>query len=114
MGCCRLLSKPIIGIQDFKAEPSYRSLLISPSRTRRAEADLGETSIGHFPGDRWEFDDTVARIFDDMLARSIPHINSMREAVLAIGGDLIQPHSDVLDLGCACGNAMAAFIPGRE
>jgi hypothetical protein len=33
------------------------------------------------PKDDWEFDEDVARSFDDMLARSIPQYRTMRRAI---------------------------------
>lgn len=77
------------------------------------EKDL-KCSIGHVPGSRWEFDEAVTRVFDDMLARSIPQIASMRAVIHRVGEALIQPYSDVLDLGCACGEGIRDFIVGRE
>jgi hypothetical protein len=78
------------------------------------DAPENSNSLGHFPGDRWEFDESVARVFDDMLARSIPQIGLMREITDRFGSALIQPYTDVVDLGCACGDSMAVFIAGRE
>lgn len=72
------------------------------------------SSLGHFPGDHWDFDESVARVFDDMLARSIPQIALMREIAVRFGNGLIQRGTDVVDLGCACGDSMAGFIAGRE
>jgi tRNA (cmo5U34)-methyltransferase len=83
--------------------------LAPPGEQRDADC-----SIGHYPGLQWEFDETVTRMFDDMLARSIPQIASMRDVVRSIGGALIQPRTDVLDLGCASGEGIAGFIAGRE
>jgi tRNA (cmo5U34)-methyltransferase len=72
------------------------------------------SSLGHFPGTHWEFDESVAKVFDDMLARSIPQIASMREVVVRFGGALIQPNTDILDLGCACGDSISGLIAGHE
>lgn len=76
--------------------------------------DKKASSLGHFPSARWEFDGTVAKVFDDMLARSVPQIGVMREVIGRFGNALIQPGTDIVDLGCACGDSMAAFIAGRE
>ena len=45
--------------------------------------DGSETSVGHQPGIKWEFDATVTDCFDDMLTRSIPQYDVMRDAVFA-------------------------------
>ncbi len=69
------------------------------------------TSLGHLPqGERWNFDDSVTRVFDDMLRRSIPQYDVMRSAVFDVGAEFVQPDSDIVDLGCARGEALATFI----
>jgi tRNA (cmo5U34)-methyltransferase len=62
------------------------------------------------PGDRWVFDDEVAAVFDDMLARSIPQYDVMRAAVADVGARYVQPNTAVLDLGCSRGQAIASFV----
>jgi tRNA (cmo5U34)-methyltransferase len=73
-------------------------------------AETTLSSLGHLPGDRWSFDESVTAVFDDMLARSIPHIAQMRQAVLQAGSRFIQPGTDIVDLGCARGEAMAPLV----
>ena len=69
------------------------------------------TSLGHVPqGERWHFDDSVTRVFDDMLRRSIPLHDVMRRAVFEVGVEFVQPDSDIVDVGCARGEALAGFI----
>lgn len=60
------------------------------------------------PKDNWEFDEQVADCFEDMLNRSIPQYNIMRDSVVNLAYDVI--HSDVikstfkiLDIGCSNG-----------
>jgi Phage portal protein len=45
---------------------------------------MGEqaSSLGHLPGSKWQFDESVAQVFDDMLVRSIPIYPVMRAYVL--------------------------------
>jgi len=62
------------------------------------------------PGRRWEFDDAVTAAFDDMLRRSIPQYEVMREAVFALACRFVRPGADVVDLGCARGEALAPFV----
>lgn len=62
------------------------------------------------PGKKWAFGPEVARCFDDMLRRSIPDYDTMRKLVLDLGSRFIQEHSDVLDIGCSRGEALAPFI----
>jgi tRNA (cmo5U34)-methyltransferase len=69
------------------------------------------TSLGHFPAtDRWAFDDGVAHVFDDMLARSIPQYQTMRELTFALGKGYVQPSTAILDLGCSKGEALVPFV----
>jgi len=68
------------------------------------------SSLGHTPGERWSFDESVTAVFDDMLARSIPHIDQMREVVLRTGTCFVQPDTHIVDLGCARGEAMAPLV----
>ncbi len=42
------------------------------------------TSIGHRPTAKWKFDRNVTACFDDMLRRSIPQHDSMRDLVHSI------------------------------
>jgi tRNA (cmo5U34)-methyltransferase len=88
--------------------------LMSQSKPTPAEIPGDASSLGHFPAGSWEFDEAVTRVFDDMLARSIPHLASMRSLVEHLGGALIQPDTDVVDLGCACGQGIEPFLDGRE
>ena len=59
---------------------------------------------------RWAFDGEVTRVFDDMLARSIPQYDVMRDAVFTLGCRHVRPRTTVLDLGCSRGEALAPFI----
>jgi tRNA (cmo5U34)-methyltransferase len=68
------------------------------------------SSLGHIPGKRWEFDESVTVVFDDMLARSIPYLSAMRETVFRTACHFVQPGSYVIDLGCSLGGAMAPLI----
>ena len=62
------------------------------------------------PSGRWEFDGEVAAVFDNMLARSIPQYEAMREATFELGRHYVQPGTAVVDLGCSRGEALAPFI----
>lgn len=62
------------------------------------------------PYGRWDFDDDVTAVFDDMLERSIPQYNIMRQSVIDIGLQYVQPDTWVIDLGCSRGEALAPFV----
>lgn len=70
----------------------------------------GKSSLGHMPQGAWTFDDSVATVFDDMLARSIPHIAVMRDTVHQLASRFVKPDTHVVDLGCALGEAMAPLV----
>jgi tRNA (cmo5U34)-methyltransferase len=62
----------------------------------------------------WRFDEEVTQVFDDMLARSIPQIDVMRQAVTALATRYAQAGSTVIDLGCSKGDAIAQLVEGRS
>lgn len=58
----------------------------------------------------WEFDGEVTAIFDDMLRRSIPQYEEMRKAVIAVSQPFQKQGTDIVDLGCSRGEAVAPFV----
>jgi tRNA (cmo5U34)-methyltransferase len=73
-------------------------------------ADSLDHSLDHAPGERWEFDDDVARVFDDMLARSIPELAVLRGLVFDTGRRYVVPGTAVVDLGCSRGESLAPLL----
>lgn len=61
-------------------------------------------------GKRWEFDADVTAVFDNMLERSIPQYQTMRELVKRIGMKFAKIGSYIVDIGCSNGNAIAPFV----
>ena len=61
-------------------------------------------------GQKWSFDAAVTTCFDDMLARSIPDCEAMRRACFDVGVKYVRPTTDVVDLGCSRGGALAEFV----
>lgn len=65
------------------------------------------------PGDSWEFDGEVAKVFDDMLSRSIPQYEVMRDAVTDLASRFLveaepaERNPRVVDLGASRGEAIA-------
>ena len=55
---------------------------------------------------RWEFDEKVTAVFDDMLARSIPGYEEMRRTTTELALRFAQPNTAVVDLGCSRGAAL--------
>jgi tRNA (cmo5U34)-methyltransferase len=62
------------------------------------------------PNGRWEFDTDVTTVFDDMLERSIPQYDVMRESVFEVASNFQQKGTDIVDLGCSRGGAIAPFV----
>lgn len=61
-------------------------------------------------GKRWEFDDEVAKCFDDMLQRSIPDYENMRNLVYNVGKHYVKDDLAIIDIGCSNGNAALPFV----
>lgn len=59
---------------------------------------------------RWAFNEEVARVFDEMLERSIPQYQTMRSAVTELGRGYVKPGTAIVDLGCSRGGALAPFV----
>ena len=57
--------------------------------------------------DKWEFNEDVSQVFDEMLERSIPSYNRMRYLITRIVIEHIKKnnltHTNILDLGCSTG-----------
>lgn len=62
------------------------------------------------PDGAWAFDEEVTDVFDDMLARSIPQYEVMRRAVYEVGQRFVEPGTEIMDLGCSRGEAIAPFV----
>jgi tRNA (cmo5U34)-methyltransferase len=67
------------------------------------------------PAPRWEFGADVTSVFDDMLLRSIPQYDVMRQAVSNIAKAYAVPDTAIIDLGCSRGQALAPLmgLPNR-
>lgn len=70
-----------------------------------------QTSLEHMPNnEKWTFDQDVTQIFEDMLTRSIPQYEVMRQAVFDMASPFAKPHTAIVDLGCSRGDALAPFV----
>ena len=61
------------------------------------------------PGD-FVFDERVARVFSDMLARSVPGWIELLRLIGLMGARLAQPGARVYDLGCSLGATSASIL----
>ena len=62
------------------------------------------------PEGKWQFNHSVAAVFDDMLARSIPDYLGMRRIVTELALRFAQPKTAVVDLGCSRGAALKPIM----
>jgi tRNA (cmo5U34)-methyltransferase len=62
------------------------------------------------PGKEWSFNEDVANVFDDMLVRSIPGYENMRDNVVRMISPIITNGGYILDLGCSHGEMIAKLI----
>lgn len=60
--------------------------------------------------DTWKFNQEVTDIFEDMLQRSIPQLDVMRNTVTDIVQEYAQTDTWVVDLGCSRGDALVPII----
>lgn len=95
----------------YRIIPSFSRDWGIPSVFTMEDPVMSNSSLGHTPsGQRWEFDSSVTTVFDDMLRRSIPQYEVMRHAVTGLAMRYVKPNTDVLDLGCSLGEALAPLI----
>lgn len=66
------------------------------------------------PSDKWKFDGEVTAVFDDMLARSIPQYEVMRQACFELACKYRKHGEPIIDLGCSRGEAIAQLIDKYE
>jgi tRNA (cmo5U34)-methyltransferase len=62
----------------------------------------------HTPG-RFEFDDKVADVFEDMINRSVPGYSTIISMIGLLAQQYCTPNSKVYDLGCSLGAASLAI-----
>lgn len=53
--------------------------------------------------ENFTFDDSVARVFQDMITRSVPGYRTTLAMIGVIASRMVQPHSRIYDLGCSLG-----------
>ena len=62
------------------------------------------------PNGKWEFDESVAKCFANMLERSIPDYANMRALVYKLGEKFVIPKTGIVDIGCSTGLAVEPFV----
>lgn len=61
-------------------------------------------------GKKWEFDEEVTKVFGDMLSRSIPNYDTMRELCFMVGRNFVRENGIISDIGCSNGLASDKFV----
>jgi tRNA (cmo5U34)-methyltransferase len=59
---------------------------------------------------KWEFDENVTKVFDNMLERSIPSYETMRELCFDLGKHFVKTSSHIVDMGCSNGLSIERFV----
>jgi tRNA (cmo5U34)-methyltransferase len=54
----------------------------------------------------FKFGENVARVFDDMVNRSVPYYGEIQRMMAELAADHAKPGADVYDLGCSTGTTM--------
>ncbi len=66
---------------------------------------------------KFEFNESVARVFDNMLERSVPFYRECQDMVVELVKGHVQPGTAVYDLGCSTGTLikyLAQAIPKKS
>lgn len=61
-------------------------------------------------GSQWKFTQEVADVFENMLERSIPELDGMRDVVTRLACKFALPNTQVIDLGCSAGGSLIPII----
>lgn len=62
----------------------------------------------------FQFDDTVADVFTDMIERSVPGYRAILSMLTPLAARYAQPHTNCYDLGCSLGAATHALQQGIQ
>lgn len=72
------------------------------------------------PKEKWEFDEEVAEVFENMLERSIPQYHVMRNSVVELTKSILlntkrlKDRWDILDIGCSDGLMLEKLIDALD
>ena len=62
------------------------------------------------PKGKWDFDDKVTAVFDDMLERSIPQYDIMRQGVTSLVKTFVEDGDNIIDIGCSNGIGLEHIV----
>ncbi len=57
----------------------------------------------------FKFDAKVAKVFDDMVSRSVPFYDEMQRMTAELARDFAQPNTNFYDIGCSTGTTLLAL-----
>ncbi len=61
--------------------------------------------------DDFKFDSSVARVFDDMVSRSVPFYDEIQRMMVELAADFVTPDTNVYDLGVSTGTTLINLHP---
>lgn len=111
----RIAVPPVAGgYAEFLVQVAYHETCSKQARLSH-NYSMSEDRI--FAGDRlsdepFRFDESVARVFPDMLRRSIPGYTATLEAIGSLAARFVRPGTGCYDLGCSLGAATLAMRQG--
>ena len=71
---------------------------------------MGSNFDKTLPNGPWEFDENVTKVFENMLERSIPGYQDMRNLTTALAAKYAIPNTAIVDLGCSRGGSLIPII----
>ncbi|MBR1527611.1 MAG: methyltransferase domain-containing protein [Prevotella sp.] len=72
--------------------------------------NIQEETDSYVPKEQWQFNKEVTDVFPNMLSRSIPGYESMRELVYRMARNFVKKGTNVLDIGCSTGISSELLI----
>lgn len=97
------LALPPVGLIDHQASTIHlfklASAMIKDEHFKDPKACLEDFNFGA----------DTARVFDDMLDRSVPFYSEIQRMIGEMAGDFVQAGSRIYDLGCSTGNTLIAL-----
>jgi tRNA (cmo5U34)-methyltransferase len=94
----------------MKKQPPLSADNVTPfDDTIRLDAPVGADKVfdnADRPAADFKFNSEVAKVFDDMVNRSVPFYGEMQRMTAELARDFVQDHTNVYDIGCSTGTTM--------
>lgn len=75
----------------------------------KAEASDTVFANENAPAQDFVFNSNVARVFDDMVSRSVPYYDEMQRMVCELARDFAKPNTHLYDIGCSTATTLLAL-----